>query len=115
MDPDITSKALQMKANCTEGDLKSHGVYKFTYLPTRDTYIGKAKEQSLEKRLLQHLNKAMSTRELTGDVDPLLRQHPHASNWHLIVEPLEKAQVDHAEAYYINLLQPSLNIQQPDP
>ena len=60
MDPEITSKALQEKANCKAKDLESPGIYKLTFERTGKTYIGKAKEQSLEKRLLQHLTKAMS-------------------------------------------------------
>ena len=113
MDPELTLQALQEKAQCQEGDLRRHGLYRLTYIPTRESYVGKAERQSLEKRLIQHLNKAMSDRQLTGNVDPLLRSDPQANHWQLQVEPMERAQVAAAEAYSIKKLQPSLNIQQP--
>ena len=113
MDPDITSQALQEKAKCPDGALQSHGLYKFTHLPTGETYIGKAERQSLEKRIKQHTNKATSHRKLTGDVDPLLRSDPQESNWGLAVYPMEKDEVAEAEAIVIKKLQPSLNKQQP--
>ena len=113
MDPEITSQALQEKAKCSDGALQSHGLYSLTYLPTSETYIGKAEQQSLEKRLKQHINKAINHRKLTGEVDPLLRSDPQTSCWGLKVYPMEKDQVAEAEAIAIRKLQPSLNIQQP--
>lgn len=57
----------------------------------------------------------MSNRHLTGNVDSLLRIDPQADHWQLEVKPMEiRAQVAAAEAYYIKMLQPSLNIQQPN-
>lgn len=113
MNPDLTLVALQEKADCPEGALGKHGLYKLTYIPTGDTYIGKAERQSLEKRLTQHFNKAMSDRRLTGNVDSLLRIDPQADHWHLQVVPLNKTWVAAAEGICIRELQPSLNIQQP--
>lgn len=113
MNPDLTLQALQEKAQCPEGALEGNGLYKLTYIPTGKSYIGKAEKQSLEKRLTQHLNKAMSNRQLTGNVDSLLRADPQASNWGLAILPLEKSQVADAEGIYIRDLKPNLNIQQP--
>ena len=113
MDPDLALLALQEKSHCAEGALGRHGLYQLTYIPTGDSYIGKAERQSLEKRLTQHFNKAMSNRRLTGNVDSLLRKDPQANNWHLKVLPMEQSQVAAAEGIYIRELKPSLNIQQP--
>ena len=110
--PHLTS-IIQKKAHCQEGALEKHGLYKLTYIPTGESYVGKAERQSLEKRLTQHFNKAMSDRHLTGNVDSLLRCDPQANNWQLQVLPMEKDQVAAAEGICIRELQPSLNIQQP--
>ena len=113
MNPELTLQALREKAQCQEGDLRKNGLYKLTYIPTRDSYVGKAERQSLEKRLTQHFNKAMSDRQLTGNVDSLLRIDPQANHWQLEVLPKKRAEVAAAEGYWIKKLQPSLNIQQP--
>ena len=113
MDSDLTYQALQEKSHCAEGVLRGHGLYKLTYTPTGDSYVGKAERQSLEKRLTQHFNKAMSNRRLTGNVDSLLRTDPQASHWRLDLLPLVQSQVATAEGIYIRELKPSLNVQQP--
>ena len=97
MDPDLILAALQKKTRCPEGALEKPGLYKLTYIPTGDSYVGKAERQSLRKRLIQHFNKAMSDRKLTGNVDALLRADPDANNWLLEVLPIEKDQVAAAE------------------
>jgi len=115
MDPKLTLQALQNKTGCEDGDLHKHGIYKFTYLPTKDSYVGKAQRQSLYKRLVQHINKATSDRQLTGKVDELLRNDPKADNWGLKILPMENPyEVAKAEAIYIKKLEPSLNVQQPN-
>ena len=113
MDPDLTLLALQKKSHCAGGALRRHGLYQLTYIPTGDSYIGKAERQSLEKRLTQHFNKAMSNQQLTGNVDSLLRKDPQANHWDLEVLPMEQSQVAAAKRISIRKLKPSLNIQQP--
>ena len=114
MDRDLTLQALQKKAHCQEEALGKHGLYKLTHIPTGESYVGKAQRQSLQKRLTQHFNKAMSDRHLTGNVDSLLRRDPQANNWRLRVRPMENAdQVAAAEGNWIREQRPSLNIQQP--
>lgn len=113
MNPDRTSEALCLKAGCSKQCLESHGLYIFTYKPTGEFYIGKAEKQSLQERIVQHLTKAMSNRELTGNVDRLLRMKPEASNWDLKIFPMPKDKVADTEACYIRVLQPRLNVQQP--
>jgi len=116
MDSELTLQTLQEKTQCVEGaDLHKPGIYRFTYLPTGDSYVGKAQRQSLYLRLVQHINKATSDRQLTGKVDRLLRYDSQADNWTLQIRPMEKAEVvAKAEEYYIRRLQPSLNVQQPN-
>ena len=114
MDSDLTYQALQEKSHCAEGTIGRHGLYQLTYIPTGESYIGKAERQSLEKRLTQHFNKAMSNRRLTGNVDSLLRTDPQESHWRLDVLPLAQSQVANAEGIYIRELKPSLNVQQPN-
>ena len=113
----ITDKALQEKAKCPEDDLNKPGIYQLTYKPTGAIYIGKTKEQTISKRVKQHLTVSIAgdDKKLTGKVDPLLQKDPDESKWELKVKPVEKKKVDKTEADYIKKSKPSLNIQQPDP
>ena len=55
----------------------------------------------------------MHDRKPTGNVNSLLRADPKADNWLLEVLPIKKDWVAAAEGFYIKILQPSLNVQQP--
>ena len=113
MNPDLTMLALQKKSQCAEGALERHGLYRLTYIPTGESYIGKTGRQSLKKRLTQHFNKAMSNQQPTSNVDSLLRNDPQASHWNLEVLPMEQSQVTAGVGISIRELKPSLNVQQP--
>ena len=113
MDPNLTITTLCNKAKCTVANINRNGLYKFTHIATGHSYVGKAQQQSLKKRLLQHLNMAMSDRKLTGNFDPFLRQNPFIGDWMLIIWPMEQNRVAEAEKVAIRMLQPTLNVQQP--
>ena len=110
MDTSKAFDALAKKADCSPEDLKRNGLYKLIH--GNDFYIGKAEEQSIGKRLMQHLNKAMSDRKLTGNVDEELRADPDADNWKLVILPIQ-GNISAAEAFNIAKQQPTLNVQQP--
>ena len=111
MDRELTTATLCEKAGCTEEDINSHGLYRFTHAETGEDYVGKAEKQSLNKRLMQHINKAISERELTGKFDPFLRDHPEMDDWDLKIWPMEQREVARAEKHVIQKLVPSLNVQ----
>ena len=113
MNPDLTVATLCSKAKCTVKDINRNGLYKFTHIATGHSYVGKAQRQSLKKRLLQHLNEAMSDRKLHGNFDPFLRQNPFMGDWMLIIWPMEQYRVAEAEKVAIRMLRPTLNVQQP--
>ena len=113
MDPNLTITTLCNKAKCTVANINRNGLYKFTHIATGHSYVGKAQQQSLKKRLLQHLNMAMSDRKLIGNFDPFLRQNPFIGDWMLIIWPMEQNRVAEAEKVAIRMLQPTLNVQQP--
>ena len=114
MDRELTIATLCEKAGCTEEAINTCGLYRFTQVDTGETYVGKAEKQSLEKRLIQHLNKAISDRKLTGKFDPLLRDNPEMDNWDLKVLPMEQHEVAKAEKFVIQKLVPTLNVQRPE-
>lgn len=114
MDRELTIATLCEKAGCTGEAINSCGVYRFTHADTGKSYIGKAEKQSLSKRLIQHLNMAMSDRKLTGKFDPFLRDHPEMDEWDLEIWPMEQHKVADVEKCLIQLLQPSLNVQRPE-
>ena len=115
MDQELTVTTLCEKAACTEEAINSCGLYRFTHAKTGKAYVGKAKKQSLKKRLVQHVNKAISDRELTGKFDPLLRDDPEMDGWDLKVWPMKQHNVDEAEKVFIKILAPTLNVQRPEP
>ena len=97
MDHELTTDVLCTKANCTVKDIKSKGLYTFRCNVTGDSYVGKAQKQSLKNRLIQHLNIAMSNRDLRGNFDPLLRKYPHIDNWMLEILVMEPSRIANAE------------------
>ena len=111
MDRELTIATLCKKAGCTKEAINSYGLYRFTHTDTGNSYIGKAEKQSLNKRLIQHLNMAISDRKLTGEFDPFLRDHPKMNDWDLEIRPMEQHQVAMAEKIFIQHFEPSLNVQ----
>jgi len=115
MNLDLTVNTLRQKAGCITKDswenINRYGLYMFTHVLTGESYVGKAERQPLCSRLIQHLNIAMSDRQLTGKFDPFLREHPQMKEWHLQILAMEQDQVAEAERIAIKRLKPNLNVQ----
>lgn len=112
MDTGIAFEALAEKADCSPEDLEKHGLCRLWH--GTDSYIGKAEKKPLGKRLLQHFNKAISNRKLTGNVDKELRNDPDVNNWKLKILPVQ-GNISAAEALAIAINNPTLNVQYPRP
>lgn len=53
--------------------------------------------QNIGGRLLQHINDATSFRDLTGKLDPFLRESTHIDEWELRIKPCGKEDLNKLE------------------
>ena len=79
----IARDTIVQKAGYAKGeiDINGPGIYVMVHQPTKQAYIGQAK--NLGNRILQHISDATSSRRLVGDFDPLLRENINMDDWEL--------------------------------
>ena len=114
LDRTIAKDTLAKKTGHTVETINGSGIYFLVHKPTRQIYVGQAK--NLGDRILQHICDATSFRDVSGNVDKLLRQNADVNQWEVLIHPCAKEYLDKLERSFIRTVKDiypdqTLNIQ----